>query len=264
MSTRAWRDAYESFSRADEAAPLGAEDLELLATSAYMLGRDDEWMTPPRARPSALPRRRRPAARGALRVLARPQPDAPRRDWAGAAAGSPARSGCSSATGRDCVERGYLLLPGDVPARGRGRLRGRGRRPRRPRPRSAERFGDADLFALAVHAQGHVLVKQGQVERGPRRCWTRRWSRSRPASCRRSSTGLVYCSVIDGCQEVYELRRAQEWTAALTRWCEEQPDMVAFTGRCLVHRAEIMQLRRRLGGRAGGGAAGRRGVPSSR
>jgi hypothetical protein len=28
----------------------------------------------------------------------------------------------------------------------------------------------------------------------------------------------------------------------LTQWCEEQPEMVAFTGRCLVHRAEIMQV----------------------
>jgi DNA-binding CsgD family transcriptional regulator len=52
----------------------------------------------------------------------------------------------------------------------------------------------------------------------------------------------MYCSVIDGCQEAYAARRAHEWTAALTRWCEEQPDMVSFTGRCLVHRAEIMQM----------------------
>ncbi len=55
-------------------------------------------------------------------------------------------------------------------------------------------------------------------------------------------TGLMYCSVIKACQEVYALDRTREWTAALTQWCEGQPDMVAFAGVCQVHRAEIMQL----------------------
>jgi DNA-binding CsgD family transcriptional regulator len=54
--------------------------------------------------------------------------------------------------------------------------------------------------------------------------------------------GIVYCNTIAFCQSVYELRRAHEWTAALTRWCERQPDMIAHKGLCLVHRAEIMTL----------------------
>ena len=31
--------------------------------------------------------------------------------------------------------------------------------------------------------------------------------------------GVVYCGVIASCEEAFELRRAQEWTNALTRWC---------------------------------------------
>jgi DNA-binding NarL/FixJ family response regulator len=56
------------------------------------------------------------------------------------------------------------------------------------------------------------------------------------------ATGLVYCSVIAYCQDLYELRRAREWTDALTQWCAQQPDMVAHTGVCLVHRAEILEV----------------------
>ena len=55
-------------------------------------------------------------------------------------------------------------------------------------------------------------------------------------------TGLIYCSVIEACQEVYAVSRAREWTSALSRWCEQQPDMVAFTRTCLVRRAEILQV----------------------
>jgi hypothetical protein len=56
-------------------------------------------------------------------------------------------------------------------------------------------------------------------------------------------TGIVYCNTIAFCWSVYELRHAREWTDALTQWCEGQPEMVAHNGLCLVHRAEIMQLR---------------------
>jgi hypothetical protein len=40
---RAWADAFASLSRAERAAPLTGADLELLATSAYMLGRDADY-----------------------------------------------------------------------------------------------------------------------------------------------------------------------------------------------------------------------------
>ena len=41
---RAWLDAYDWLSRADEDELLAPEDLELLARSAYMLGRDDDYV----------------------------------------------------------------------------------------------------------------------------------------------------------------------------------------------------------------------------
>jgi hypothetical protein len=41
---RAWADAHASLAAADRAAPLGPDDLQLLATSAYMLGRVDEFV----------------------------------------------------------------------------------------------------------------------------------------------------------------------------------------------------------------------------
>ena len=53
-------------------------------------------------------------------------------------------------------------------------------------------------------------------------------------------TGLVYCSVIEICRKFQIQKRAREWTDALTGWCGNQPELVAFTGRCLIHRSEIL------------------------
>jgi hypothetical protein len=40
----AWRDAHDALSAADRAAGLDGDDLRRLATSAYMLGREDEYL----------------------------------------------------------------------------------------------------------------------------------------------------------------------------------------------------------------------------
>jgi DNA-binding CsgD family transcriptional regulator len=55
--------------------------------------------------------------------------------------------------------------------------------------------------------------------------------------------GDVYCSVLEGCRETFDLRRAYEWTASLGRWCATQPDLVRYRGECLNYRAEVLQLR---------------------
>ena len=105
----------------------------------------------------------------------------------------------------------------------------------------AARFGEPDLLALAMQSQGRNLIKGGRVEEGLA-LLDEAMVAAAAGELSPVVTGIVYCGVIAGCDVAYDLRRAQEWTDALARWCERQPDMVPFSGRCLAHRAEIMQV----------------------
>src|SRR5436190_23067616 len=106
----------------------------------------------------------------------------------------------------------------------------------------AKRHGDAELMALAIHVQGHMLGLAGRVREGLAFLDEAMVTVTTGGALSPFVVGIVYCGVILACEDAFEVGRAREWTLELTRWVEQQRDLVAFTGRCLVHRAEILQL----------------------
>ena len=239
VQRRAWRDAYDALVAADQAEPLPASDLELLATAAYMLGDDEGYVR-------ALERAHRLyveaddagcAARTAFwlgldRMLH--GQSAPANGWFARAERLLARAD------GDYVERGYLLIPRMLEHAARGDNQA-AHDCAAEAVAIGERFGDEDLVALTAQDQAHALMRLGRTDEGLRlldeTMLLATSDRLTPIV-----TGLIYCNTIAFCQGAYELRRAREWTDALTSWCEEQPDMVRHTGVCLVHRAEILEL----------------------
>jgi ATP/maltotriose-dependent transcriptional regulator MalT len=142
--------------------------------------------------------------------------------------------------GRDCVERGYLLLPVAFQRQAMGDHDG-AHDAAAAAAEIGERFGDRDLVAVALHIQGMVRVNQARLDEGLR-LLDEAMVGVTAGEVSPFFTGVVYCGVIACCEEAFDARRAREWTNALTRWCESQPQMVSFTGRCLAHRAGIKQL----------------------
>jgi DNA-binding CsgD family transcriptional regulator len=235
----AWADAYAALSLADQSSSLAAEDLELLGTAAFLLGHMEDCL-------GALQRAQqlhaeagesRRAARCAL--------------WLAfhlGNAGELAQAGGWLARANrlleheppDCAERGLLLLPaaiqhivaGDNAAAQEVSARAAG---------IGRHAGDDDLVALALQVQGRALVRLGRVGEAMT-AFDEAMVAVVTGEVSPVVVGTVYCSMLEACQEILEWRRAREWTEALTAWCGKQPDMVTFSGRCLVHRAEVLHL----------------------
>ena len=235
--SRAWGEAQRLLLRADRTTPLGVEDVERLATSAYLIGRElDFHRFLARAHHAHLedgdqPRAARCAFWLGLTLLFRGE--------MGQANGWLVRAQ-RLVEGRDCVEHGYLMLP--VAERQLGeRNEDAAIATACAASEVGDRFGDADLSACARHLLGRAVIQKGEVQRGLGLLDEVMVAVS-GGELSPIITGMVYCSVIKACQQVFALGRAREWTFALSCWCEEQPEMLGFTRICLVHRAEIMQF----------------------
>lgn len=236
---RRWQDAFDALSRADEASPLSADDVELLATAAFMLAREDDAV-------GYLERAHRlyleagehsraiHCAIWTCLVLFMRGEIGPASGWLGRA------QRLLETEPDDRGQRGYLLIPRMFQQEAEGDVATAARTAEQIRE-IGKRAGDDDLFVLGLCGQGEMLLKDGRVREGLP-LLDEAMVAVTSSDLSPFVPGIVYCAVILACQAVYEARRAREWTLALDRWAREQPQMVAFTGRCLVHRAEVFQL----------------------
>jgi tetratricopeptide (TPR) repeat protein len=237
---KVWADSYRLFEGADRESALEHEDLERVATAAYLSGRDDESEAfRERAHQAFLARGdREGGARSAFWLAF----GLLQRGARASASGWLARAArILDETHVDSAVRGYLLIPSAIqqiaqgdPAAGLATLT--------RAAEIAERFADRDLASLACHGRGRALIRLGQSAQGVA-LLDEAMVAVVAGEVSPLVAGDVYCSVLEGCQETFDLPRAYEWTASLARWCEAQPDLVRYRGECLLYRAEILQLR---------------------
>ena len=236
---QSWTDQYVQLSAAARERELTADDLEHLALCAYMLGKDDEcadaWM---RAHHAALRQGdQRRAARCAFwqacGLLFRGDM-APAMGWI-------ARGGrVLEDVPPDCVEHGWLsvftalptLFSGDIDTAYPGLVEA---------AQIARTFDDHDLLTFARLGMGQALIIHQRTDEGMA-LLDEIMVAVTSGELYPILTGIAYCTTIDMCNAVFDLRRAREWTDALTRWCDSQPDLVPYRGNCLILRCEIFRL----------------------
>ena len=237
---QSWGSAYTELLAADGEASLGPQDLDRLAVAAYLTGRDVEcgelWVRAfnEHERVGDAPRAARSAFWLALGLIFQ---------------GEMARGGgwfmrarrLLDEAGTDCAEQGLLLVPLALQQLGQGDGEG-AFATSREMASIGERFGDPDVTALGRLGRGQALIAQGDIAAGVAFLDETMVDITSGAPSP-IVVGIVYCAVILELNRIFDVGRAQEWTVALSRWCESQPDLVPYRGQCLVHRTQIMQLR---------------------
>lgn len=144
--------------------------------------------------------------------------------------------------GLECVEHGHLRYAGALKAifGGDGALTAHAGFT--TAAEIGDRFGDIEISTLARIGMGRCLIYMGDVANGVALLDEAMVSVG-AAEVSPIAVGDSYCSAIEGCSEVLDVRRTHEWTSALSRWLDSRPGLVMYRGQCMVHRAEVMQFR---------------------
>ena len=236
---QAWADALTTLLAADGRQPLTLGGLEQLAIVAHLVGRDDiATATGMRAFQAGV-------ASGDIERAARcgfwtGMAFMFRSDMTQAGAWFGRSRELIEASGIDTVQAGYLLVPQALGQLNGGDLSGAFATFEQVAAVAA-RFGDPDLSAFGRLGRGQTLIAMGERERGIG-FLDEAMASVMSGEASPIVAGIVYCATIEACHRLLDMRRAHEWTAALTAWCAAQPDLVPYRGQCLVYRAELFRL----------------------
>lgn len=239
VGRRDWNAIYSTLSEADAQGGLPPEDLEQLAVAAFLLGFDDEVTAlRERAHQLYLDRgEREQAIRCGFWLGFHLQ----NRGEVAQASGWAARLDRLVDDRPDGRSAGMLMMPGAVAAMWSGEATVALSIFERA-AQIASTWDDLDMFALSGVGRGTCLQ---MLERWQEAASTLDEVMVHVAAGRvvPQVTGLAYCAVIALCMQQFDVRRAQEWTEALSSWIDDQTGVVPYRGICLVHRAEILQFR---------------------
>ena len=107
--------------------------------------------------------------------------------------------------------------------------------------RAAQQASDPTLLSLALMTEGTARLRGGAMAEG----MALLDEAMLPVKAGRippDMAGNLYCQMIAACWELFDLRRAREWTAATEHWCEHFDSAVMFSGICRMHRVQLRQV----------------------
>ena len=241
---RAWPEAYAELSEAARTAPLEVADLELLGDAATWSGEFEASNTiRERAYAAYLAAGdRRSAARVALglgwnaavtlrfavvggwlgtagRLLA-PQPDEPEPPvW---------------------PEHGLMLSLMALGELAMGQVDA-GVEHARAAADIGRRIRDLDIQSLGLVFEGFGLVHQGRLDAG-RALLDEAMANAIAGPLGTIAQGMVYCRMLSACLDVFDYRRAIEWTETIDRRAADLGTL-GFQGDCRTHRAMVLVVR---------------------
>jgi DNA-binding CsgD family transcriptional regulator len=101
--------------------------------------------------------------------------------------------------------------------------------------------GDDDVRTLALLTGGHAHALLGDATASAH-CLDEVMVAVQAGEVTPTLAGVAYCAVISASMGMFDLARAREWTAALSAWCDAQPELVPYQGLCRVHRTQLMVM----------------------